>query len=195
MTRSYQLKRRAERQDETRQKIIEAAISLHQAKGLAATSMSDIAERAKVGRVTVYRHFPDEAALVSACSGQYFERHPFPDPETWRSIKNATERLRHALRETYAYHRETDPMLSSVYDEARNHPLMVPYHAHWQRAANVLVSAWPAKGRQETMLQAAFVLALGYETWRTLVRNQDLTDDQAVELMMRLTCDCPSKPG
>jgi AcrR family transcriptional regulator len=86
MTRSYRLKRRAERQDQTRQKIVEAAIALHQDKGLAATTMADVAERAGVGRVTVYRHFPDEAALVGACSGQYFERHPLPDPELWLEI-------------------------------------------------------------------------------------------------------------
>ena len=60
MGRSYQLKRRAERQDETRQRIIEATIELHQTVGPAATTVTDIAQRAGVGRVTVYRHFPDE---------------------------------------------------------------------------------------------------------------------------------------
>ena len=190
MARSYRLRQRAEGQDQTRQKIIEAAIELHQAKGLAATSMSDIAERAKVGRVTVYRHFPDEAALIGACSGQYFSRHPLPDPEPWRSIDDATERLRRGLRDTYAYHRETDAMLSQVYAEARDRPVMAPYHAHWRRAADILLAAWSVRGRRKTLLRAAIGLALGFETWRTLVHDQGLTDDQAIELMVRLTCDC-----
>ena len=81
MVAPYQLKHRAERQDETRQRIVEATIELHQTIGPAATTVSDIAERAQVGRVTVYRHFPDEPTLARACSGLYFERHPFPDPE------------------------------------------------------------------------------------------------------------------
>lgn len=195
MTRSYQLKRRAERQDETRQKIVEAAIALHQDKGLAATTMSDVAERAGVGRVTVYRHFPDEAALVSACSGQYFERHPFPDPEPWLGIADPAERLRRGLGESYAYHRETEPMMAGVLAEARDHPLVAPYHAHWRRCADVLASGWPAKLRRQHDLKAACALAIGFDTWRTLVRDEGLTDAQAIALMLRLTGDLPSNPA
>ena len=53
MSRKYELKRRAERQDETRLRIIEATIELHQTIGPYATTFSDVAERAGVGRVTV----------------------------------------------------------------------------------------------------------------------------------------------
>jgi len=193
MARSYQLRQRAERQDRTRQKIVDAAIALHQTKGLTATTMADVAEGAKVGRVTVYRHFPDEVALVGACSGQYFQRHPLPDPEPWCAIDDATERLRQGLRATYAYHRETEAMMARVLAEARDHPLMEPYHAHWRRAAEVLAAAFSAKGRRKVLIDAALALALSFDTWWTLVRNQSLTDDQAIDLMLRLTCDCPEK--
>lgn len=189
MTRPYQLKRRAERQDRTRQSIIDAAVSLHQSKGLAATTMSDVAEKAKVGRVTVYRHFADEAALVGACSGQYFERHPLPNPESWRSETNATERLRLGLREAFAYHNETEAMMTRVLAEARDHPVMAPYHAHWQRCAEVLVSAWTAKGRRKKLLYAACVLALSFDTWRILVRVQNLTEAETIDLILRLMDD------
>jgi AcrR family transcriptional regulator len=190
MKRSYQLKRRAESHGRTRQKIIDAAIDLHQTQGLAATSMSDIAERAKVGKVTVYRHFPDEATLVSACSGQYFERYPFPDLEDWRSIEDASERLRQGLRDTYAYHRDTEPMMTRVLAEARDLPVMVPYRTHWRRAADVLAAARPTSARRKALLKASLVLALSFDTWHLLVREQRLTHDQAIELMMRLTSDC-----
>ncbi len=190
MKRSYQLKQRAQSQARTRQKIVEAAIELHQTKGLAATTMNDIAEQAKVGKVTVYRHFPDTAALVSACSGQYFERHPFPDPEGWRCIENASERLRQGLRDTYAYHRTTEPMIARILADARDLPVMVPYHAHWQRAADVLAAAWPTSARRKAPLKASLALALSFDTWHLLVRAQRLSNNQAIELMMRLTCDC-----
>ena len=190
MARSYQLKRRAERQDQTRQRIVEAAIALHQTIGPAATTVSQIAEQAQVGRVTVYRHFPDESTLARACSGQYFERHPFPDPESWKAIADPTERLRTGLRETYAYHRATEAMMTHVLADARDHPVVAPYHAHWQHAADVLAAPWRARGRRRALLRAALALALSFDTWRTLAREQELTDDQAVELMVRLTCDC-----
>ena len=190
MKRSYQLKQRAQSQARTRQKIVEAAIELHQTKGLAATTMNDIAEQAKVGKVTVYRHFPDAAALVSACSGQYFERHPLPDPEGWRCIGNASERLRQGLRDTYAYHRATEPMIARILADARDLPVMVPYHAHWQRAADVLAAAWPASARRKALLKASLALALSFDTWHLLVRAQRLSNNQAIELIMRLTCEC-----
>jgi AcrR family transcriptional regulator len=187
MTRPYQLKRRAERRDETRERIVEATIELHQTIGPAATTVSEIAERAGVGRVTVYRHFPDEATLSRACSGRYLERNPLPDPERWQTIADPEERLRAGLAETYAYHRANEAMFGHVLADARDHPVMVPYHAHWERAADVLAAPWRARGRNRALLRAGIALALGFDAWRTLTREQKLSDDQAIELMLRLT--------
>ena len=80
VSRPYQLKQRADRQAETRQRIIEATIELHQTIGPAATTISEIAKRAGVGRVTVYRHFPEELSLDRACSGLYFAAEPGAGP-------------------------------------------------------------------------------------------------------------------
>ncbi len=128
VTRRYELKRRAERQDETRQRIVDATIELHQTIGAAQTTVSEIAKRAGVGRVTVYRHFPDEETLFYACSGHYFSQHPFPDIERWRRIPDPHERLREGLRETYAWHEENRQMIAMALAEARGLPLMAPYH-------------------------------------------------------------------
>src|SRR5438552_18337783 len=84
MGRRYELKRRGERQDQTRQRIVDATIELHKSIGAAQTTISEIAKRAGVGRVTVYRHFPDEGTLLDACSGHDFAQHPFPDRERRR---------------------------------------------------------------------------------------------------------------
>jgi AcrR family transcriptional regulator len=193
MARPYQLRRRAERQDQTRQRIVEAAIDLHQTVGPAATSVTDIAERAGVGRVTVYRHFPDESALARACSGLYFERHPAPDPERWRTIADPGERLRTALREVYAHHRATEAMMTRVLADARDHEVMAPYHAHWQHAADVLLAPWRVRGRRRTLLRAGIGLALSFDTWRSLVREQGLNDDQAVDVALRLAGETPPR--
>jgi AcrR family transcriptional regulator len=186
MKRSYRMKQRADSRDQTRQKIVEAAIELHQAKGIANTSVNDIAKRAEVGRVTVYRHFADEEALVKACSGTYFQRHPLPDPDGWRSIRDAPARMRHGLRKTYAYHGQTEAMLGKVLAEARDLPIMAPYHDHWRRAAEILLDAWPAAVRQDPASRAAITLALSFETWHMLVVESGLSDDKAIALVMRL---------
>lgn len=186
MTRRYELKRRAARQDETRRRIVDATIELHQAQGAAQTTIGQIAERAGVGRVTVYRHFPDEGTLFAACSGQYFSRHPFPDVERWRQIADPAGRLRQGLRESYAWHDTNRRMIEMALAEARDLPLMAPYHRFWDEAADTLAAAWRLRGRRRVRLRAAIALALSFETHRTLTRGQGLTNGQAVELMVRL---------
>jgi len=189
MVRRYKLDKRAKSQAQTRQKIVEAAIELHQAKGPAATSMRDVAERAGVGTVTVYRHFADDMELLGACSGTYFQRHPFPDLEVWQRVPDPRERFRLGLGQAYAFHRETEPMIARVLDEVRDLPITEPYHAYWRSAADVLLGAFPEPGRRDRKLKAGIALALRFETWLLLARQQDLSDQQAVELMERLICD------
>jgi AcrR family transcriptional regulator len=186
VTRAYELKQRAERQEQTRQRIIEAAIELHQTLGPARTTVTDIADRAGVSRLTVYRHFPDELALGMACSGLYWELHPLPDPEAWRSFPTLAGRLRAALEETYAYHRQTEPMMSHALADSADTPIMQPYHEHWRHAAAVVAKAGPHGDPGDPMLRAAVGHALAFGTWRSLTRDQELTDREAIELMLRL---------
>src|SRR5215469_2787592 len=108
MARKYQLHQRAQRQAETRQRIIDAAVELHTTLGPAQTTVSAIAERAGVERPTFYRHFPDEHALLTACSSHYLVTHPLPDPTSWGLIADPQTRLRRALAEVYAYYRRTE---------------------------------------------------------------------------------------
>src|ERR1041384_6326386 len=114
MARKYELKRRAEQQEQTRRRIVEAAIELHRTKGPARTTLSDVARLAGVQRHTLYRHFPDERALGLACSGLHFETNPPPDPEPWRVIDDPAERLRRGLAETYDWYAGSEDMFSCV---------------------------------------------------------------------------------
>ena len=186
VTRRYELKRRAERQDETRQRIVDATIELHQTIGAAQTTVSEIAKRAGVGRVTVYRHFPDEETLFYACSGHYFSQHPFPDIERWRRIPDPHDRLREGLRDTYAWHEENRQMITMALAEARELPMMTRYHDFWDAAAEALAAAWRVRGRRRSNLKAAIALALSFDTHRTLTREQHLTEGQSIELMVHL---------
>src|SRR6185503_15054067 len=101
MARTYTLKRRAEQQAETRQRIVEAAVELHSSVGPALTTISMVAERAGVQRHTFYAHFPDEKSLFQACSGLAMERDPLPDAGPWRTIVDRRERLRSGLVAIY----------------------------------------------------------------------------------------------
>ncbi len=190
MARKYEMKRRAERQEETRQRITEATVELHQALGPARTTISAIAEKAGVQRLTVYRHFPDEHALFVACTSHYMSQNPPPEPDSWTEVAEPEARLRRALAEVYAYHRRTEPMMISILRDVQVHPLTrefaEPYLQHWNRMRYVLVTGWVAQDRQLELLLAALGHALDFQTWRSLVRQQGLGDEQAVELMVKM---------
>jgi AcrR family transcriptional regulator len=184
VTRKYELKLRAERQQQTRQRIVEAAIELHEAVGPARTTLSDIARRAGVQRHTLYRHFPDERALLLACSGQYTSQNPMPDPTAWVAIADPVERLRRGLTELYDFYERNEPMTSSVLRDAETHELtrqVVATNRGPERQRILDALARGVRGRRRL---AVLQLALAFSTWRTLVRDGGLTNDQAVETLV-----------
>src|SRR2546422_3118149 len=122
MTRKYELKRRAERQEETRRRIVEAAIELHRTKGPARTTLSDVARLAGVQRHTLYRHFPDERALGLACSGRYMTDHPLPDPTQWTAIASLEKRRRVGLTALYTWFDANQEMVGAVLRDAELDP-------------------------------------------------------------------------
>src|SRR5436189_4831871 len=108
--RPYRMRRRAELEEQTRMRITESAVALHEELGPARTSISAVADRAGVRRSTVYRHFPDEEALFAACSSHWRAANPPPDPHAWAAIEDPPERSETALRELYAFYRRTEGM-------------------------------------------------------------------------------------
>jgi len=190
VTRKYDMKRRAKRQEETRRRIVEATVEMHESVGMARTTISAIAEKAGVQRLTVYRHFPDERALFTACRGHWLAANPPPDPASWSQVLDPEERLRKALAEVYAYHRRTEPMIANLVRDAQVMPLVLeiaqPYLQHWERMRYVLATGWGVADERLALLLAALGHALDFQTWRSLVRQQGLGDEQAVEVTVRM---------
>jgi AcrR family transcriptional regulator len=189
MTRKYQLKQRAQQQDETRQRIVEAAVHLHETLGPAHTSISAIAEQAGVERLTVYRHFPDEQTLFAACTGHFLAANPLPEPADWMQIADPETRLRKALTETYAYYQLAERMLSHALPDVPDVPVMQhilePYFAYWEGVRDGLAQGWGTQGRQNARLRAVLTHLLDFRTWYDFVRQQHLSADELVGLMVQ----------
>lgn len=172
MTRKYELKKRAGRQEETRRRIVEAAIQLHQTKGPARTTFSDIAARASVQRHTLYRYFPDERAMGLACSGHHFELNPPPDPAQWEGIADPGERLRVGLEALYSWFERNEDMLGCVLRDAEVDPLTRELFE--LRAAEPMerIAGALSKGvGNARRAQAALSLALDFHAWRRLAQS------------------------
>src|SRR5829696_7652188 len=104
MPRKYEMKRRAERMQETRRRIAEAAMELHQTVGPARTTVSAIAEQAGVQRHTYYAHFPELKDLYQACTAHHRERDPLPDLSRWAENSGHDRWGRKEQTEVYAYY-------------------------------------------------------------------------------------------
>jgi AcrR family transcriptional regulator len=183
MTRTYTLKKRAEQQAETRQRIVEAAVELHSTVGPLATTLSMIADKAGVQRHTLYAHFPDERSIFQACSGLAHERDPSPTADAWRGIPDRTERLTAALTDIYGWYERNAQLLSNVVRDVDRHPMVqelqrtrvAPVRKGWH---DVLGEKLDAK--QRMMLH----VALSFFTWRTLTQQAGVKQAAAVTLMV-----------
>jgi AcrR family transcriptional regulator len=185
--RKLSLKARAARQQETRRRITEAAVGLHESVGPARASISAIAREAGVQRLTLYRHFPDQGSLLQACSAHYMEAHPPPDASEWLSARNPAARVRRTLLGLYAYYRSTEAMTSKLLRDAEDVPLvaemMQGYRAFVAMLAAALAEGWGTV-EPDRVLRAALSHALDFKTWEELTARQGLSDAEAVSLML-----------
>lgn len=188
--RRYEKKRRAELEERTRLRITESAAELHGTLGPSRTSISAVAQRAGVRRSTVYRHFPDEAALFAACTSHWMAANPVPDLRPWMAIDDPDERLSVALGDLYAYYHRTERMMGNILRDEDTMPIVKQmlggYRDYIAAARDALMAGRRARGRARQRVQAALGHSLAFSTWRSLVREQRLGDRQAADLMCLL---------
>jgi len=185
MNRKYELKERALRQAQTRERIVEAAVGLHTSVGPARTTISGIAARAGVERHTVYAHFPDERTLFRACSEHWTASHPLPAAETLAQIEDPVRRLRQGLGEMYVWYESVEADLALFLRDASvipaNADVLGEMTADFATRPDAVARAWPRR----KSVTAAIGHAFDFETWRSLVRRQGLSRSQAVDAMVR----------
>jgi AcrR family transcriptional regulator len=186
MKRKYELKRRAEKLGETRNRIVRATVDLHTTVGPARTTISAIAEHAGVQRHTVYAHFRDERELFDACSSHWAAQHPFPDTESEADAEaEPDERLSAALDAMYAWYDEVGADLEIFARDAKIHETTaLAVRRRIDRTLELrdrLSAGWPRR----KAVRAAIGHALELETWQSLVRREGLTQKQAVDAMVR----------
>jgi AcrR family transcriptional regulator len=180
--RKYTQRLRAEQQQETRERIVDAAMALHEELGPAETTISAIADRAGVQRLTVYRHFATDRELFGACSSKWFGLHTPPD---LGAIPPA-EPERHTkavLSALYDYYRGTEGMWSVVIRDAAKMPAVkevtAGFEAYLDAASKELLAVWAP--RRSAKLKATISHALRFSTWQSL-NGQKLGTTSMAEL-------------
>ena len=170
MKRKYELKARAERQAETRRRITEATVALHEEVGPARTTVAEVARRAGVTRLTVYNNFPEERELFAACQGHWFALHPPPKLDPSGGIEGV-------LRALYGWYRETARMAENVRRDRAHVPELDALMSDTGDAR--MADLAEALGGRPMV-----VLALDFWAWRRLAA-EGLSDAESASLMAR----------
>jgi AcrR family transcriptional regulator len=185
--RRYRQRARAEAVGRTTRRIAGAAAELHATIGPAATTISAVADRAGVPRVTVYRHFPDEESLFRACQAHYLDQHPPPQPH-WTDVGDAQERTRAALSALYRYFDETEDMTANLLRDAPRVPvlrdILSGMHEFLDWLRDDLAAAW--QSRPTKNLRSIAGHAVSFTTWRSLCVEGSLRESEAIDLMIVL---------
>jgi AcrR family transcriptional regulator len=197
--RPYQLRERAERQAQTRQRIVDATVALHEELGPAATTVTEIARRAGVSRLTVYNHFPTDGDLFAACQQQFLSDNPVPDLTSALTLAQPDERVRAVLTLLYESFRRQAPMSTKVLRDRGALPALDALLTR-TRDANIaelgksLAAGLPTKGAASIRVRASIALALDFATWHRLT-HEGFSDDRAAELMADLIARAAASPG
>jgi AcrR family transcriptional regulator len=173
---------------ETRSRILEATIALSFEKGPLATTMGEIALRAGVERITLYRHFGDERALHRAAGLLCMERYPPPSGAPLRGIRDPKIRTERALVALYAHWERMAPLVRPILRDADLAPQRFSLELrdrYVQEIRDAVLAAFPAASRRRGGLREAVRHAFDFRTWDSLARG-GFTRRRAVALMTTL---------
>jgi AcrR family transcriptional regulator len=184
--RSYTMRQRRAAMDETRARIVDAAVALYETVGPAATSISAVATRAGITRATLYRHFLTDAELAGAVIGEWRSGVAPATAATLTALPNPEERLRAALAALYAAYRATAPLTASLLrdEQALPAPLREDLRAPARQTRERLMGAGLADPASAPAA-AAVGHAVAFETWQSL-SAEGLEDRAIVDLMAGL---------
>jgi AcrR family transcriptional regulator len=198
--RKYELKARAEGQERTRQRIAKVAAGLHEEVGPAETTVAEIARRAGVSRLTVYKHFPDNAALYPACSAHYASEHPLPDFAAALAPEDPVDRVRSLLGTVYGdLYRERQGMMRNLYRDRHLDPALDEFMGDnldvaIAGLADALVAAFEVEADRTARLRSLIAVALEFWTWDRLT-GEGMDDDAAAELMTEAIASVAGVPA
>jgi AcrR family transcriptional regulator len=174
VTRKYKMGRRAEAQDQTRERILQATMQLHDEQGVAPTTLTQVARRAGVGPATVFRHFPTVNQLVQAC-GQHVwieMRPPMPDAAAavFAGIESTDARLAKLIDELDDFYGRGSLRLGLAGRDRELVPELHGFLMAVEAGVEALVREALAKSSpSEEEIQVALALT-GFPVWQALNR-------------------------
>jgi AcrR family transcriptional regulator len=185
LPRKYDLGKRVAQQADTRRRIIDAATELYLERGVASTTMRDVALRADVAPGTVANHFGSASALGTEVTSRLFADMEMPTPELFDGIEGLPDRIHLMVRQLAAFFDRIEPWYWVSQREGPAVQVWADAEARFYRDLEALIRA--ALGPLADDADAvAVVIAIigGWVIGR--VQASGRTSEQAVDLVAEL---------
>jgi AcrR family transcriptional regulator len=187
MPRKYSMQNRSSAVEDTRSRIVDATMALHNEKGIIATSMQDIADRAGVALATVYRHFPTVDELVPACGGRLMELNPPPSAAVFNQNTSGEKRVRALISALFEHYERLNRPYEVAFAEA---DAVVPLAAFVSEQVRYFRALVTEATRPFSPSQPSLDLAVGlsdFRVWQSLTHH-GLDTSSAADAITEIIC-------
>ena len=182
--RSYRQGARAQAAEQTRERILDAAVALFWDRDLDEITLDDLAAHAEVTLQTVLRKFGSKEAVFSAAleerSGTVMDTRqpPAPDPKSAIAALVASYEQIGEWNWRVLRHESTQPMLRKVLATAR------VQHRAWIETS--FAGVLPARGRARERMTDLLFTALDFYVWKLHRRDLGRSREETEDLMLGL---------
>jgi len=185
--RTYTQVRRADSAAETRARVRKSALQLYHERGVAATTIQAVAERADVARGTVLNHFGGADGLLDAVLDDIVRRLEYPDERLLEGAADRAERITRYVDAMFRFlvRSETDwPAFSRDLD----HPILRQREADYYAVVARLYAAAFGELATDRYVAAAARAYVNYGPLNDL-RDAGLSIDESIELVAQSLID------
>ncbi|HXG26432.1 MAG TPA: TetR/AcrR family transcriptional regulator [Candidatus Binatia bacterium] len=181
--RTYNLGRRAEAATATRERILEAALALYHERGVAATTLAEVARRADVSRGTILHHFGSADGLLDAVLNQVVTGLDYPDERVQAGAATQDERIRRYVDAMFRFYVRSEadwPAFSRDLD----HPVVKAREAEYYATVGRLFAATFGDLASDRVVGAAVRAFVNYMPLHDL-RAAGLSLDESIDVVAR----------
>ena len=182
--RPYRMGKRQAAVDETKRRIIDAAIAEYAENGIEGTSMQAVARRADVAPGTVLYHYPNPELLADTVVQAMYQRYAAPSAESIPAAAPLEVRVATLVGELYAIYDRTAEAYR-IYQTSHSHPAMRKANADWERIVGEMLmrALGDRAGDREAVAMVSVLINPGF---RGTLLASGFSAERAVEAATRL---------
>jgi AcrR family transcriptional regulator len=155
--RSYVLGKRAESAEATRARILDATIEIYRERGIPATTLKAVAERADVSRGSILHHFGSAEGLLGAVLDRILETLDLPDPATLEAVSSRDDRVRRFVEDMVDFQDRTSHWWPIFEAEMQRPEVRQREAAYWAHLTRLKAAALGPELRDDPEANATLV--------------------------------------